>query len=190
VILELPASPNAVPSLLTHRCNAVLLDAVTTVVDTRLKICRLLSQLPDAPPLVAVEWCDRRPAQLVDLTRHGLSACVALNDDPTPLAQALHTVAIGQAAFLVPNALRYPTPGWSRVDATRGSDLNERDLGMLQVLEAGMRYSEAADQLRCGESTVRHHIDNLIRRYGLHTPFRLGTWTASWALARLIPEDE
>lgn len=189
VVFEGSANVDTAADLIDAPCDGVLLDAVTTRLHTCLAICACIRGMSSAPPLVAIDWCGRRPAQLRELSRAGLSGCVAVGEDPVALANALHAVTRGQSAFLVPRGEAPPAPAWSSEHALRGPELAAQDARILELMGLGFRYARVAENLRCGESTVKHRVESVMRRHGLQSTFQLGLWAATWRLSSLVEEN-
>jgi DNA-binding NarL/FixJ family response regulator len=106
-----------------------------------------------------------------DAIRAGASAFLLKDVRPSDLVDAIRLVASGNA-LLAPNALarlleRFSDPKPRGPSATLLEALTDRELEILRLVADGLSNAEIAERLVVGETTVKTHVSNLLRKLGV-----------------------
>jgi DNA-binding NarL/FixJ family response regulator len=103
--------------------------------------------------------------------RAGASGFLLKDARPTELADAIRLVASGNG-LLAPTAVarlyeRFSAPPSGETNAARLETLTERELEILQLVAEGLSNAEIATRLVLGETTIKTHVSNLLRKLGV-----------------------
>ena len=103
--------------------------------------------------------------------RAGASGFLLKDVRPAELVDAIRVVAAGNA-LLSPAAVgtlleRYGSTGADAGDRSAIDALTDRELQILRLLAGGLSNSEIAEALVVGETTVKTHVSNLLRKLGV-----------------------
>lgn len=161
-------------------CDVMVVDVGTTPGQTSLVICKGMTEDARRAVPIGVECCGFRSVTLRALVDAGLAGCVSLDDGVGPLGACLTSAVQGESFFQFPRSIRSVA---SRLD------VSERDIEMLSLMSAGLTYKEVADELQCGESTVKHHVERLRARLCFRTQFQLGAWARRCCLVSGTPGE-
>jgi DNA-binding NarL/FixJ family response regulator len=106
-----------------------------------------------------------------DAIRAGASAFLLKDVRPNDLVDAIRLVAAGNA-LLAPTALgrlleRFSSPQPHEPNGALLEALTERELEILRLVAEGLSNAEIAAQLVVGETTVKTHVSNLLRKLGV-----------------------
>ena len=64
-----------------------------------------------------------------------------------------------------------------------GLPLTPTQLRVLRMMVAGLRNTQIADAIGCGQRTIEHHRSRLLARTGCKTMCELGYWAAKQGIA-------
>jgi DNA-binding NarL/FixJ family response regulator len=103
--------------------------------------------------------------------RAGASGFLLKDVRPAELVDAIRVVAAGNA-LLSPAAVgtlleRYGSTGADAEERKVIDALTDRELQILRLLAAGLSNGEIAEALVVGETTVKTHVSNLLRKLGV-----------------------
>jgi DNA-binding NarL/FixJ family response regulator len=103
--------------------------------------------------------------------RAGASGFLLKDVRPAELVDAIRVVAAGNA-LLSPAAVgtlleRYGSTGAGADERNAIDALTDRELQILRLLAAGLSNGEIAEALVVGETTVKTHVSNLLRKLGV-----------------------
>jgi DNA-binding NarL/FixJ family response regulator len=106
-----------------------------------------------------------------DAIRAGASAFLLKDVRPGDLVDAIRLVAGGNA-LLAPTALtrlleRFSHPQQHDPSAVLLETLTDREIEILRLVAEGLSNAEIAERLVVGESTVKTHVSNLLRKLGV-----------------------
>jgi DNA-binding NarL/FixJ family response regulator len=106
-----------------------------------------------------------------DAIRAGASAFLLKDVRPGDLVDAIRLVAGGNA-LLAPTALarlleRFSHPQQHDPSAALVETLTDRELEILRLVAEGLSNAEIAERLVVGETTVKTHVSNLLRKLGV-----------------------
>jgi DNA-binding NarL/FixJ family response regulator len=106
-----------------------------------------------------------------DALRAGASGFLLKDVRPAELVDAVRLVAVGNA-LLAPTALarlleRFRAPNPHERDDAALPDLTDREREILRLIAGGLSNAEIAARLVLGETTIKTHISNLLRKLGV-----------------------
>ncbi len=106
-----------------------------------------------------------------DAIRAGASAFLLKDVRPADLVDAIRLVASGNA-LLAPSVLARLLDRFAHPAATESTDavlerLTEREREILRLVAEGLSNAEIAARLFVGETTVKTHVSNLLRKLGV-----------------------
>jgi DNA-binding NarL/FixJ family response regulator len=138
---------------------------------------KLLARKGAAP----IVWANRSrlsPELVFELVQAGAMGLLTKEISPTGLVRALRGVTNGQAALgretasLLISGTHAARAGAGL--ASRVTTLSSRELEVLDLVADGRANKEIATQLGLSEFTVKRHIQNILRKIGVHS-----RWEAS-----------
>lgn len=142
------------------------------------------------PPAILILTTFGHEEYLFDALAAGVSGFLLKTSGADQLLEAVRTLARGDA-LLGPDVTRAviervgshtkPAPNEHRVDPPRGAaleslGLTDRELEVLQRLAQGHSNSEIANALFLGESTVKTHVSNILRKLGARDRIQAVVW--------------
>ncbi|WP_447008048.1 LuxR C-terminal-related transcriptional regulator [Saccharothrix isguenensis] len=160
---------------------------VTNQVDTYQDLVRHTRELPDVvvigcladvtrPPVAARRFLDGNPSASVlvvddspdtasrvqsDAPRVGI---LPLSSGPDEFLSAIRMLAAGYAFFARPDHPRLPEPRTAERGRLPVERITRREADVLRLLVCGQTNSEMARGLSLTESTVKFHVQNLLRK--------------------------
>ena len=182
VILETGVR-NPVPVQL-HRdsCDGIVLEVGTAHVDVSLAMCEAAARNPEGPPLIGVECCGREPPWIFRIIGAGLAAYVSLAAESAGLADVLEAACRGEPLIRLQHGGSAGTLRERMTTAQKVAKLSSFDLNLLQLSYTGLKDREIAVELKCGVSTVKHHVEALAWEFDARNRFHLGVWAHEWGL--------
>lgn len=144
--------------------DLVLLDYAMPEMDGAETARELQQRLPDIKVLVlsGVEVDDR----VLDLLASGVDGYVIKDIEPNELAQAIRTVAQGEA-YLHPTLARRVLNRMTNRQQTQPvppARLTPRELEVLRLMATASTYREIAEQLFVSEETIRSHAKRILSK--------------------------
>ena len=137
--------------------------------------------------------CNRRPeTQVIVVTSHhqdeyifpavraGAISYLLKDVEPDELAAAIRKAAQGEAVLdsRVASRIVQELQGLRRDEVNPFTELSEREFEVLRLIAAGKSNAEIAETLVIGESTVKTHIGNILRK--LHLDDRTQAAVYAW----------
>jgi DNA-binding NarL/FixJ family response regulator len=171
VVGEAADGQAAVALAQTAHPDVVLMDVRMPVMDGIEATRRIAAGEGSARVLVLTTFdLDR---YVYDALRAGASGFLLKDVSPEQLAQAIRTVAAGEALLapsvtrrLIERYLRLPAPRTGRADAL--ADLTSREREVLRLLARGLSNQDIASELHLSLATVKSHVARLLMKLGLH----------------------
>jgi len=124
------------------------------------------------PARVAVLAAQVDDAELVRLVSLGVSGIILKNSPPDVLTQCIRSVASGEA-WLDQKHLSALLRELSKTHVEPETTLTDREKDILRSLLQGLSNKEIAEQWQIPETKVKFFLQNLFRRYGVHTRSQL-----------------
>lgn len=188
VTVEAYASECTPLDLSGNSCDLALIDVGTTPIQASLAAIREISTNAESPPVVGFECTTPWPEQLKPFARAGMVAYVLIAPDMVteggmPADDSTEGRVPPPASLLEQDRRSLVLSGSGTL---RG--ISESDLSILRLIAEGLRYDDIATRLNCGESTVKHHVEEIRKRYHLGTPAELGVWLHANSLGSLLPD--
>jgi DNA-binding NarL/FixJ family response regulator len=132
---------------------------------------RLVAKDPDRPRVLVLTTFDL-DEYVYEAIRAGASGFIVKDTPPERLADAVRTVAAGEA-LLAPQLTRrlierYLTTTTSEAALReRFGELTERELEILRLLTRGLSNAEIGSELFLSEATVKTHVTRVLQKLGV-----------------------
>jgi DNA-binding NarL/FixJ family response regulator len=164
-------------------CNRETPDVV--VMDVRMPVMngidatRLLREVHDAVCRVLVVTTFDLDDYVLGAIRAGASGFLLKDQAPDQLADAVRTVAAGDAivapratARLLAELVGQP----ERRARLRPADLTDRGLGIIQLMATGLSNEDISVRAGVSRSTVKTHVSNILPKLGLTSRIQIVVW--------------
>jgi len=149
-----------------HRPDVVLTDIQMPRVDG-LEVTRLVTTLPDGPPVLVLTTFDL-DEYVHSALRQGASGFLVKDTPPRDLVQAVRMVAAGEAMIsprITKRLLREFAGGGAKQEAvTRLEALTAREREVAVAVGGGLSNAEISKSLVLSESTVKVHIGRVMSK--------------------------
>ena len=149
-----------------HRPDVVLTDVQMPQVDG-LEVTRLVTSLPDGPPVLVLTTFDL-DEYVHSALRQGASGFLVKDTPPRDLVQAVRMVAAGEAMIsprITKRLLREFAGGGAKQEAvTRLEALTAREREVAVAVGGGLSNAEISKSLVLSESTVKVHIGRVMSK--------------------------
>lgn len=151
----------------------------------------LRARFPRMPVIVVSGLDDARIAN--EAIALGASGFVPKSADKTVLGEALHAVLSG-SVYLPPHlahaiaALRANAK--SREVAARIAELTPSQIRVLQLIRQGLLNKQIAHELRVGETTVKAHVTEILRKLGVASRTQIVIETAHLDFEAFLKEKK
>ena len=131
-------------------------------------------------PILVVSGLDD-PRVIHDSMRYGAAGFVPKAGDKTTLIKAISTVLSGSLAFPQLAASQTPVQLKSRgmTLAERIQQLTPQQLRVLKMIRQGKLNKQIAHELLVGDSTVKAHVSEILRKLGVMSRTQIVIETAS-----------
>jgi DNA-binding NarL/FixJ family response regulator len=170
VVSEAGTGREAVEAALLHRPDVVLMDIRMPGLDG-IEATRRLMERDDAPRILMLTTFDL-DEHVYDALKAGASGFLLKNAPPDRLADAVRTVAAGDA-LLAPSITRrvieeyVGRPRTGAAPHERLAELTERELEVMRHIARGLSNAEIAETLILSEATIKTHVNRVLSKLGL-----------------------
>jgi two-component system NarL family response regulator len=165
VVAEAGSGAEGVARAVSLRPDVILMDVNMPRMSGVEATAAICEQLPDSRiVMLTVSDTDEH---LFDSIKAG--AVGFLNKDVTPerVTQAIRDTVAGESTlspFIAARLVRYIQRGGVQESSTPAANLTEREDEILRLIARGARDREIAGQLFISESTVKKHVQNMLRK--------------------------
>lgn len=142
--------------------EVVLMDVRMPGVQGNEQIEQVLSRWPEVKVVVLSATEDR--SAIDSALNAGASAFVLKSVSPSEIAGIVRQVATG-AVFHAPR--QRPGPGDDSAAESAGPDLTDRERSILSAAARGLTTAEISAELWISEHTVKFHLTNVYRKFGV-----------------------
>ncbi|HEX8629764.1 MAG TPA: response regulator transcription factor [Catenuloplanes sp.] len=171
VVAEVADGAQALESVRRHRPDVVLMDVRMPGMDGLTAAARL-AELAEPPKLIMLTTFDLDEYVHAALS-HGAVGFLLKDTPPRELAEAVRTVALGNA-MLAPSVTRRlistfaeRTPDRRAATRQRLAALTEREREVVVAVAGGLSNNEIAHQLGMSEATVKAHVSRALAKLSL-----------------------
>lgn len=166
VVAEASDGAGVLDLVARHRPDVVLTDIQMRGVDG-LEVTRLVTSLPDGPPVLVLTTFDL-DEYVHSALRLGASGFLVKDTPPRDLVQAVHAVAAGEAMIsprITKRLLSEFAGGGAKQEAvTRLDALTAREREVAVAVGGGLSNAEISRSLFLSESTVKVHIGRVMSK--------------------------
>ncbi|HEX6345642.1 response regulator transcription factor [Umezawaea sp.] len=166
VVAEAPDGSAVLDLVARHRPDVVLTDVQMPVVDG-LEVTRLVTSLPDGPPVLVLTTFDL-DEYVHSALRQGASGFLLKDTPPRDLVQAVRRVAEGEAMIsprITKRLLREFASGGVKQEAVaRLEALTAREREVAVAVGGGLSNAEISKALVLSESTVKVHVGRVMAK--------------------------
>lgn len=154
------------------RPDVVVLDL--KLVDGEIgQICREIQQVHPKARL-AVLTGPAGDRHVMEAVESGCSAFAAMDKSDAELVTAVRAASTG-SAHLHPELVAGLVQRLDRTQRRATDDLTARELEVLGLLASGLGNAALAEQLGVSINTVRHHVQSILNKLGVHTKLQAVT---------------
>lgn len=159
--------------------DLILLDLAMQGVNGFDGMMTIRKRFPSVPVLVVSGLDDARVVQ--DSMRYGAAGFVPKASDKVTLVKAISTVLSGSLAFPQFAASQMPIEvrSGSATLAERIQQLTPQQLRVLKMIRQGKLNKQIAHELLVGDSTVKAHVSEILRKLGVMSRTQIVIETAS-----------
>ena len=147
------------------RPDVVLIDLVMPGIDGLGAIERIREQAPETRILVLTSFADE--SKLFAALRAGAAGYLLKDVQPAELAQAIRTVAAGEALLDPAVTARVLRRMSERERRPKHADLTRRELEVLRLIARGLSNKQIAAELVLSEKTVKTHVSSILGKLRL-----------------------
>ncbi|MBK1659541.1 response regulator transcription factor [Paracraurococcus ruber] len=150
----------------------------------------LRNRFPRVPVVIVSGHEDVRVME--EAVRLGAAGFVPKSIDKPVLAQALQAVLNGEVYLPPVVAAQGPRPPGGKEDAlaARLAELTPQQLRVLQMIRQGLLNKQIAHELKIGETTVKAHVSEVLRKLKVVSRTQAVIETAKLDLAALVARRE
>ena len=179
VIAEADSGASAVAAVEQHHPDVVLMDLEMPGDMDGIAATRQIRKLRPETQVIVVT-SHHQDEYIFPAVRAGAISYLLKDVEPDELAGAIHKAANGEAVLdsRVASRLVLELQGLRRDEINPFTELSEREFDVLRLIAAGKSNAEIAETLVIGESTVKTHIGNLLKK--LHLEDRTQAAVYAW----------
>lgn len=179
VIAEAGSGAAAVVAVESHQPDVVLMDLEMPGDLDGIAATRQIRKLrPESQVIVITSH--HQDEYIFPGVRAGAISYLLKDVEPDELAAAIRKAAQGEAVLdtRVASRIVQELQGLRREDVNPFTELSEREFDVLRLIAAGKANAEIAETLVIGESTVKTHIGNILKK--LHLDDRTQAAVYAW----------
>jgi len=179
VVAEADSGKSALSAIEEHEPDVVLMDLEMPGELDGIAATRQIRKLrPKAQVIVVTSH--HQDEYIFPAVRAGAISYLLKDVEPDELASAIRKAAKGEAVLdsRVASRIVQELQGLRKDDVNPFTELSEREFEVLRLIAAGKSNSEIAGLLFIGESTVKTHIGNLLKK--LHLEDRTQAAVYAW----------
>lgn len=179
VIAEADSGVAAITAVEQHQPDVVLMDLEMPGELDSIAATRQIRKLRPETQVIVVT-SHHQDEYIFPAVRAGAISYLLKDVEPDELAAAIRKAAAGEAVLdsRVASRIMLELQGLRRDEVNPFTALSEREFDVLRLIAAGKSNSEIAAELVIGESTVKTHIGNLLKK--LHLDDRTQAAVYAW----------
>ncbi|MCZ2289642.1 MAG: response regulator transcription factor [Anaerolineales bacterium] len=179
VVAEADSGAAAVTAVERHQPNVVLMDLEMPGELDGIEATRQIRKLRSETQVIVVT-SHHQDEFIFPAVRAGAISYLLKDVEPEELAEAIRKAAQGEATLdsRVASRIMKELQGLRKEEINPFTELSEREYEVLQLVAAGKSNAEIAEALVIGESTVKTHIGNLLKK--LHLDDRTQAAVYAW----------
>lgn len=179
VIAEADSGKAAIAAVEQHQPDVVLMDLEMPGELDGIASTRQIRKLRPQTQVIVVT-SHHQDEYIFPAVRAGAISYLLKDVEPDELAAAIRKAARGEAVLdsRVASRIVQELQGLRRDDVNPFTELSEREFDVLRLIAAGKSNAEIAETLVIGESTVKTHIGNILKK--LHLEDRTQAAVYAW----------
>jgi two-component system, NarL family, response regulator LiaR len=179
VVAEAESGSSAVEAVVQHQPDVVLMDLDMPGDMDGIAATRQIRKLRPETQVIVVT-SHHQDEYIFPAVRAGAISYLLKDVEPDELADAIRKAAHGEAVLdsRVASRIIQELQGIRRDDVNPFTELSEREFDVLRLIAAGKSNAEIAETLVIGESTVKTHIGNILKK--LHLDDRTQAAVYAW----------
>jgi NarL family two-component system response regulator LiaR len=179
VIAEADSGSSAVAAVEQYQPDVVLMDLEMPGELDGIAATRQIRKLRPETQVIVVT-SHHQDEYIFPAVRAGAISYLLKDVEPDELAAAIRKAAHGEAVLdsRVASRIVQELQGLRKEDVNPFTELSEREFDVLRLIAAGKSNAEIAESLVIGESTVKTHIGNILRK--LHLDDRTQAAVYAW----------
>jgi NarL family two-component system response regulator LiaR len=179
VVAEADSGAAALTAVKRHQPNVVLMDLEMPGELDGIEATRQIRKLRPETQVIVVT-SHHQDEFIFPAVRAGAISYLLKDVEPEELAEAIRKAAQGEATLdsRVASRIMKELQGLRKEEINPFTELSEREYEVLQLVAAGKSNAEIAEALVIGESTVKTHIGNLLKK--LHLDDRTQAAVYAW----------
>ncbi len=179
VIAEADSGAAAIAAVEQHRPDVVLMDLEMPGELDGIAATRQVRKLHPQTQVIVVT-SHHQDEYIFPAVRAGAISYLLKDVEPDELADAIRKAAQGEAVLdsRVASRIIHELQGIRKDEVNPFTELSDREFEVLRLIAAGKSNAEIAETLVIGESTVKTHIGNLLKK--LHLDDRTQAAVYAW----------
>lgn len=191
VIAEAESGAAAVAALEEHSPEVVLMDLEMPGELDGIAATRQIRKLRPETQVIVVT-SHHQDEYIFPAVRAGAISYLLKDVEPDELAAAIRKAAHGEAVLdsRVASRIVQELQGLRKDEVNPFTELSEREFEVLRLIAAGKSNAEIAETLVIGESTVKTHIGNILRKLHLEDRTQAAVYAWQEGIVRRGPRDK
>lgn len=191
VIAEADTGATAVTAVEQHQPDVVLMDLEMPGELDGIAATRHIRKLRPETQVIVVT-SHHQDEYIFPAVRAGAISYLLKDVEPDELAAAIRKAAQGEAVLdsRVASRIVQELQGLRKEDVNPFTELSEREFDVLRLIAAGKSNAEIAETLVIGESTVKTHIGNILKKLHLGDRTQAAVYAWQEGIVRRGPRDK